>query len=146
MGSHAQDTILYDAFNREVEVQTPSGTTQIVYAPDGWKFAYMSAQTVRKYIAPLAGGLQAVYTAATPAPPAYWRHADWLGSSRLASTAQQTVYYDGMYAPFGENYGEVGGGFASIDRNFTGQTQDMTLGLYDFTFRQRSSPCLQRVL
>jgi RHS repeat-associated protein len=98
----------------------------------------MNGQSVKKYMAPLAGGLQAVYTAATPAPPSRWRHSDWLGSSRLASTASQTVYYDGMYAPFGENYGEVGGGFASIDRSFTGQTQDMTLGLYDFTFRQQS--------
>jgi hypothetical protein len=51
----------------------------------------MSARTVRKYIAPLTAGLQAVYTTAMPAPPTYWRHADWLGSSRLASTAQQTV-------------------------------------------------------
>ncbi|HLI64090.1 MAG TPA: hypothetical protein VKV05_11865 [Terriglobales bacterium] len=49
-----------------------------VYAPDGWKFAYMNGQTVKKYMAPLTAGLQAVYTAATPAAPAYWRHADWL--------------------------------------------------------------------
>jgi len=44
----------------------------------------------------------------------------------------QTVYYDGMYAPFGENYGESG----SADRSFTGPRQDMTSGLYDFTSRQ----------
>ncbi len=106
-----------------------------IYAPDGWKFAYMSGQTVQKYLAPLAGGLQAVYNAATPAPPAYWRHADWLGSSRLASTAQQTVYYDGAYAPFGENYAEHSVGFVP-DRSFTGQNQDLADGIYDFPLRQ----------
>ncbi len=130
-------TAIYDAFSRLVEMQG-SSTTQIAYAPDGWKFAYMSGQTVEKYIAPLTAGLQAVYNAATPAPPAYWRHADWLGSERLASNANQTVNYDGAYAPFGENYAESGAGFTR-DRNFTGQTQDMTSGLYEFTFRQQSA-------
>jgi RHS repeat-associated protein len=125
-------TTIYDAFNRLVEMQTPSGNTQIVYAPDGFKFAYMNGQTIEKYIAPLTAGMQAVYTAATPAPPAYWRHADWLGSSRLASSAQQTVYYDGMYAPFGEPYGESG----TLDRSFTGQNQDLADGIYDFPLRQ----------
>jgi hypothetical protein len=97
-----------------------SAWTGIVYAPDGFKFAKMQGQTVSKYMAPLGGGLQAVYTAATPAAPAYWRHSDWLGSSRIASTPAQTVYYDGMYAPFGESYNETG----TTDRSFTGQTQD----------------------
>ena len=31
-------TISYDAFNREVELQTTNGYTQFVYAPDGFKF------------------------------------------------------------------------------------------------------------
>lgn len=46
----------------------------MVYAPDGFKFAYMNGQSVEKYVAPLAAGLQAVYLVATPAPPAFWRH------------------------------------------------------------------------
>ena len=61
-----------------------------------------------------------------------------LRSARLATTPQRTVFYDGMYAPFGENYGEHFGSVGVHDRNFTGQTQDMTLGLYDFTFCQQS--------
>ena len=127
---------LYGAFNRAVDIQGPpmGAWTEIVYGPDGYKFAKMRAQAVSKYIAPLAGGLQAVYTAITPAAPGYWRHADWLGSSRIASTATQTVYYDGAYAPFGENYVETG----NTDRSFTGQTQDTTYGLYDFLFRKQS--------
>ena len=50
----------------------------------------------------------------------YYRHADWLGSARFASTPSRAMYYDGAYAPYGENYAEVG----MIDRNFTGQNQD----------------------
>jgi RHS repeat-associated protein len=66
----------------------------------------------------------------------YYRHPDWLGSSRVASTPTQTLYYDGAYAPFGENYAETG----TTDRNFTGQNQDLTPGatfpLYDFLYRE----------
>ena len=119
-------------------IQNGGSYTQIVYAPDGYKFALMNGTTVKKYMAPLAGGLQAVYTAATPAAAAYWRHSDWLGSSRLASTASRAVYYDGAYAPYGLAYAEAG----TADRSFTGQTQDViagTQGIYDFLFRQHAS-------
>ena len=95
----------------------------------------MNGTTVKRYIAPLTAGVEAIYTSASPAPPAYYRHADWLGSSRLATTSSRTVYYDGAYAPFGENYAEMG----TTDRSFTGDTQDIESGLYDFTFRQQSS-------
>ena len=96
----------YDAFNRPVEVQGSGGTREIVYAPDGYKFALMNGQSVVKVMAPLAAGIQAVYTAYGANGLAYWRHADWLGSSRLASTIGRTVLYDGAYAPFGEPYTE----------------------------------------
>ena len=127
--------VIYDALGREVESFYNGSYTQVVYAPDGYKFALMNGSTVRKYMAPLTAGLQAVYTANTPAGLAYYRHADWLGSSRLASAANRSVYYDGAYAPFGESYGETG----TTDRSFTGQTQDTASGLYDFSFRQYSS-------
>jgi RHS repeat-associated protein len=131
-------TTYYNGFNRPAEIRIMglfSDTyNSIVYAPDGFKFAYMNGQSAQSYVAPLAAGVQAVYTAATPAPPAYWRHSDWLGSSRIASTPSQTVYYDASYAPFGENYNETG----TTDRSFTGQTQDTTPGLYDFLFREQS--------
>jgi RHS repeat-associated protein len=65
----------------------------------------------------------------------YYRHADWLGSSRFATKPDGTVYFDGAYAPFGENYVETG----TTDRSFTGQTQDTMVGLYDFLFRQYAS-------
>src|SRR2546426_5377451 len=42
------------------------------------------------------------------------------------------MYYDGAYAPYGENYAETG----TTDRNFTGQNQDTTADLYDFLLRE----------
>jgi RHS repeat-associated protein len=62
---------------------------------------------------------------------AYYRHADWLGSSRFASLPSGTsrLYYDGAYAETG-----------NVDRNFTGQNQDTVNSgaypLYDFLYRQ----------
>jgi len=77
---------------------------------------------------------EAVYTSGPTL--SYFRHADWLGSSRFASTPSRTMYSDLAYAPFGETYGEAG----TADRSFTGQNQDTvpdsTAGLYDFMFRE----------
>jgi RHS repeat-associated protein len=95
--------------------------------------ALMSGQTVTKVFAPLSAGATAVYTSSGLS---YYRHPDWLGSSRVASTTSRTLYYDGAYAPFGENYAETG----TADRNFTGQNQDLTPAstgdLYDFLYRE----------
>ncbi len=52
----------------------------------------------------------------------------------LSGPPANTPYYDGAYAPFGESYAEIG----TMDRMFTGQTQDTVQGLYDFTFRRYS--------
>ena len=132
-------TAVYDAFTRLVEVQSGGGNTQIVYAPDGFKFAYMNGQTVKRYLAPLGAGIQVVYTSGTPAAPAYWLHSDWLGSSRIASTTAQGMFGDQAYAPFGETYDSSGNAL----NVFTGQTGDMGAGagtspIYDFLFRQYS--------
>jgi RHS repeat-associated protein len=67
----------------------------------------------------------------------YYRHSDWLGSSRLASTPSRTKYYDVAYAPYGEEYN----GSGTQDLSFTDQEQDTisggwTNGLYDFQFRE----------
>ncbi len=132
-------TAVYDAFSRLVEVPN-AANSQIVYAPGGGKFAYMNGQTVKKYLAPLAAGAQAVYTAATPAAPAYWLHSDWLGSARLGSTVGQSASGDQAYGPFGETYDATG----SALNVFTGQTSDMgavagASPVYDFLFRQYSA-------
>jgi RHS repeat-associated protein len=126
----------YDALNRRVEQYNGSAYTEIVYGPGGNKFALMNGQAATKVFAPLSAGATAVYNSAGLS---YYRHPDWLGSSRVASTTSRTVYYDGAYAPFGENYAETG----TTDRNFTGQNQDLTPGstglLYDFLYREQHS-------
>jgi RHS repeat-associated protein len=66
--------------------------------------------------------------------PAYYRHTDWLGSSRLTSTASRTVYSDSAYAPFGEQYSLYG----TSDPSFTGQNADTSSTLYDFPLREYS--------
>ena len=122
-------SVLYDALNRPLEMNQGGTYTQTVYSPTGEKFAFMNGSTVQKYFVPFVGGVQAVYNGSGLQ---YFRQPDWLGSVRWATAANGSVYYDGAYAPFGENYAEMG----THDRSFTGQTQDTVVGSYDFLFRQ----------
>jgi RHS repeat-associated protein len=62
----------------------------------------------------------------------YYRHSDWLGTNRFSATPSGTVYFDGAYAPYAENYAGIG----TSDRVFTGQPIGTLPGLYDFTFRE----------
>ena len=124
--------LTYDALGRMVE-QGSGPYTQIVYAPGGGKLALMSGQTFTKAFLPLPGGGAAVYNSSGLA---YYRHSDWLGSSRLATTQSRTCYADVAYGPYGEPYGA---GCSNIDVNFTGQNQDTVSGsfpLYDFLYRE----------
>ncbi len=107
----------YDALGRMVE-QNRSGTyTEIAYAPTGNKLELMTGQTLQKAFVPLPGGATAVYNSSGLA---YYRHADWLGSSRLASTPSRGICSDTAYGPFGEPYAQSG----TTDLSFTGQNQD----------------------
>jgi RHS repeat-associated protein len=122
--------LIYDALGRMVEQQNGSTYTQMLYSQAG-KTAIMNGQTLTKAFVSLPGGGTAIYTASGLA---YYRHADWLGSSRLTSTASRTVYSASAYAPFGEQYGTSG----TADASFTGQNADTNSNLYDFTFREYS--------
>jgi RHS repeat-associated protein len=109
--------------------------TQFVYNPDGTNLAVYSGGLTKGTIS-LPGGSTAVYNATGLN---YIRHKDWLGSSRLATTWNHTVYSKEAYAPFGETYNEAG----TPDRSFTGQDQDIVTGNYsngngvfDFLFRK----------
>ena len=125
---------IFDASNRAVELDSPSGRTQIIYAPNGAKFAYMSGQTLQKYIVPIVAGMQVVHNGDGTR---YFVHTDWLGSSRLAVTDAGTVRYDRAYAPFGQAYAELSGN--TTNRSFTGQTEDTASGIYDFQQREQSA-------
>ncbi len=123
--------LTYDALGRMIEQNRSGSYTEIVYAPGGFKLALMSGQTLQKAFVPLPSGAKAVYTSSGLS---YYRHPDWLGSSRLASTPSRTIYADVAYAPFGESYAASG----NTDLSFTGQNQDTVSGLYDFPAREYS--------
>ncbi|MGA7634061.1 MAG: RHS repeat-associated core domain-containing protein [Terriglobales bacterium] len=144
-GTSSGICLIYDALGRVVEQDkgsactiSPTGSTEVVYSPSGAKLALMNGSSLVKAFVRLPGGAQAVYNSSGLQ---YYRHADWLGSSRLATTSSRTLYYSGAYAPFGENYVPSG----TQDLSFTGQNQDTEPsgsggagGLYDFLYRKHS--------
>lgn len=121
--------LTYDALGRMVEQNRSSVYSQIVYAPSGGKLAIMNGTTLTKAFVPLSGGSFAVYNSSGLE---YYRHSDWLGSSRFASTSTRALYFDGAYAPFGENYAQTG----TTDLSFTGMNQDTVSNLFDFPARE----------
>jgi RHS repeat-associated protein len=123
--------LTYDALDRIAEQSSGGTFTQTVYDALGDKFALMNGQVLMKAFAPLPDGGTAVYTSSGLV---YYRHPDWLGSSRLASTPSQGIYSDTAYAPFGEPYAQSG----AADVSFTGQNQDTASNLYDFLYREHS--------
>jgi RHS repeat-associated protein len=123
--------LVYDALGRMVE-QQGSADAEILYSPAG-KTALMNGQTLTKAFIKLPGGVTALYNSSGLA---YYRHSDWLGSSRLTSTATTPTspYSILAYAPFGEQYAISG----TPDPSFTGQNSDTVSTLYDFTYRENS--------
>ncbi len=122
-------TVAYDALGRMVEQNRAGVYTQIVYGPNGGKFAIMSGSTLQKAIVPLPGGSQAVYNSSGLL---YYGHSDHLGSVRVGSSSTRTVVFDMAYAPFGETYATSG----STDPAFTTQRQDTVANIYDFPARE----------
>ena len=125
-------TSTYDALGRMVENNAGGTYAQFVYGPTG-RIAKTNGQTLVKAFVSLPGGAKAIYNASGLA---YYRHSDWLGSSRLTSTAASptAMYSSSAYAPFGEQYKTSG----SADASFTGQDQDTVSNLYDFPARRQS--------
>jgi RHS repeat-associated protein len=80
--------VTYDALGRMAERNNGGTYSQIVYSPSGAKLAIMNGQTLQKGYAPLTAGSMAVYSSTGVA---YFRHSDWLGSSRFASTANSVA-------------------------------------------------------
>jgi RHS repeat-associated protein len=128
-------TMMYDALDRMIEQTRGSSHTEIVYGPYGMKLALMNGASLVNAFVKLPGGSRAVYGSSGLA---YYRHADHLGSSRLATTTTRTKYYDVAYAPYGEDYNGSG---TTADLSFTDQNQDTvkngwSSNLYDFMFRE----------
>ena len=89
----------------------------------------MNGQTLKKAFVALPAGATAVYNSSGLE---YYRHADWLGSSRLVSTPSRAVSGDTSYSPFGIPYA----GSGTVAASFTGQNQDTASSLYDFPARE----------
>ena len=96
--------ITYDALDRMVEQNSSGSYTQFIYSPTGFKMQIMNGATTLTNFVPLPGGASIVYIASGY----YFRHADWLGSSRFSSTSARAMYSDKAYAPFGEPYAQAG--------------------------------------
>ncbi|ABF43251.1 YD repeat protein [Candidatus Koribacter versatilis Ellin345] len=120
--------VTYDAFGRTAETNSGGTYKQFLYGPAGDKLAITGATLTKAYV-PLSGSDIAVYTASGLA---FYRHADWLGSSRVTSTSSSALNGSTAYAPFGEAYAQTG----STDLSFTTQNQDTDSGLYDFPARR----------
>ncbi len=126
--------VTYDALERMVEENKGGVYTQILYSPTGFKMELMNGQSsfVKAFV-PMPGGTEEVWQASGASP--YYRHSDWLGSSRFASTTTRTMYNDLAYAPFGEQYAQAGS-TGVTDTSFGGNNEDTTTNLYDAQFRE----------
>jgi RHS repeat-associated protein len=128
-------TATYDALGRMVENNAGGSYTEIIYGPTGKKLATCNGLTLVKAFIALPGGAKAIYKSTGLT---YYRHSDWLGSSRLTSTATKptSMYSSTAYAPFGEV--QINQTSGTADASFTGQDQDTVSSLYDFPFRRYS--------
>lgn len=124
-------SVTYDALGRMTEQNRSGNYTELVYSPNGGKFAIMNGQALQKAIVPLPAGSQAVYGAGGLL---YYGHSDHLGSIKLASTPTRTFYFGLAYAPFGEVYASSG----TIDPVYTTQREDTVSDLFDFPAREYS--------
>jgi len=125
----------YDALGRMVEQNRSGAYTQLLYSPTGMvvETGLTPNGQYQQLRVPLPGGAMAIWSG-PGGSIFFYRHADWLGSSRLGSTPSRTTYFDVAYAPFGETYASSG----SADPAFTSQRQDTVSGLYDFPAREYS--------
>jgi RHS repeat-associated protein len=129
-------TLTFDALDRLAEVKGGNGTTyQNVYAPSGARLGYMQGQSLLVVFIPLPGGATADYSSNASGTVDRYDHNDWLGSTRLTSTASRAFSAGSAYAPFGEPYA-VSSNLA--DLSFTGQFNGTANGIYDFPFREYS--------
>ncbi len=125
-------SFIYDAFGRVAEEDSTGSVTHVLYQPDGSRFATIQNGSIQNYFMPMVNGMVEVFNSSGEQ---YIRHADWLGSSRLATDGNGNAVYSVAHAPYGETYAEKG----TLSRFFTGQTQDVIqgpTGIYDFLFRE----------
>jgi RHS repeat-associated protein len=130
-GCGSAGCLVYDALGRVVEIDGGATPTEIWYTQLG-KTAYMNGTTENYAYWPAPGGATALYNGSV-----YFMHKDWLGSSRLTSlvSSSPSVTSDRAIAPYGEIY-DIFGSTNQNQAMFTGDTQDVTAGMYDTPNRE----------
>ena len=124
------ESVNYDALGRPVAETFSNGdpTKTIVYAPDGDKLALMEGTAnVWSWIRMPANGVAVYHDGSLD----YFRHADWEGSSRLATNTSNGLYFDGEYSPYGVGYGESG----PTDEQYAQLGHELDPELYDSASR-----------
>ena len=83
---------------------------------------------------PLPGGAKVYYD--STGTVSHYMQGDFMGSARLGSNSDRTLYFSKAYAPFGESYSEAG----SATANYLGGYWWDTAGPqgYEMTYRRYS--------
>jgi len=123
-------TLTYDAFDRVVGRHIPGFTdAQILYGPTGKLGLHVGQSNARTYLS-LPKGAGITYDGTS----VVYQHPDLLGNGILGTDNAKNKVFDRFFSPFGDEYANSGATVA----DFTGHTQDLDAGLYDFTFREQS--------
>jgi RHS repeat-associated protein len=124
--------LTYDALGRVAEKKTGSAYNQVLYSPLG-KTAVMNGQTLSYAYIPLPGGM----TEYKPNNTTYrlW-HKDWIGNARVVADLNGTIQEGSAISPYGEIESQNSYGTVTNEFSFTGDTQDLTAGLFDTLARE----------
>jgi RHS repeat-associated protein len=125
-------TYVYDAEGNRVQKTVGSVTTAYLYDPPGQVIAETDGGDIMQVGYTYAGGqLLAEYKNSTT----YFVHTDHLGSTRLLTAVNQSVYDSLDYLPFGEQIA----GSSGTSHKFTGKERDSESDLDEFGARYYSS-------
>jgi RHS repeat-associated protein len=124
---------VYDAEGRRVQKTAGGAQTNYIYDLAGQVITEVSPSTWLNVYLRLNGSLFAQYTVG--APRTQFIHTDHLGSTRLLTALDQSVYDSMDYLPFGEQIA----GSSATSHKFTSKERDPESGLDEFGARYYSS-------
>jgi RHS repeat-associated protein len=122
-------TLTYDALGKVVETANGGVYTVFEYTPIGSKIVWNQSNTWTRGHLPMPGGTSLDWTPSAT----YIHHKDWLGSSRITTTAG-VVYTDKAFGAYGEDTAQDYG--PAVNFNFTGDSQDIATAVYDTPNRE----------
>jgi RHS repeat-associated protein len=124
-------SLLYDALDRQVEINNGSTRYQIIYSPVDNARVTVQGNSASYLRVPLLMGAFAQWNNGVP----HYSHADWLGSIRESSSSSRTSLGNTAHAPFGEAYAVAG----NPDQTFAGISEFNFPDTNDATFRKYNS-------